>query len=116
MKKMRLFILAAGLALAAGSAASAAAVTKFWNLTAHTVNDLELAPAGTTNFGPNLCLADPDKSVDADERLKIADVKSGHYDVRLKDTSGRACTVKNVEVTAGKIFSIDEKQLTDCTK
>lgn len=116
MAKARLIVLSIGLTLIAGHAARAAPVTKFWNLTSHTVNDLELAPAGTTNFGSNLCQLDPDKSVDADERLKIAEMKSGRYDIRLKDTTGRACTVKNVEITAGKVFSIDEKQLTNCSR
>ncbi len=112
---MRLFILAAALILA-GSTAAQAADTRFWNLTSHTVDDFQLAPAGTTTFGPNLCLADKDKSVDSDERLKLAGVQSGHYDVKLKDTTGRMCTVKNVDVVAGKVFSISEKQLTDCTQ
>lgn len=98
-----------------GSVAAHAADTRFWNLTTNTVDDLRLAPAGTTAFGPNLCLADPDKSVDSDERLKLAGVQSGHYDVKLKNTTGRMCTVKNVSVTAGKVFSISEKELTSCT-
>lgn len=98
------------------SPAAQAAVTKFWNLTRNTVNDLQLAPAGTSDYGKNLCLADPDKSVDADERLKIEGVKSGRYDVKLADVTGRQCSVKNVEVTEGKIFSIEEKQLEGCSK
>lgn len=110
---MRFFVLTAALILA-GSPAGFAADTKFWNLTANTVNDFRLAPAGSTAFGPNLCLADPDKSVDSDERLKLANVQSGQYDVKLKDTTGRMCTIKNVSVTAGKVFSIEERQLTDC--
>jgi hypothetical protein len=101
--------------LIAGSPAEAA-VTKFWNLTKNTVNDLQLAPADTTDYGQNLCLADPDKSVDADERLKIDGVKSGRYDVKLADVTGRQCRVKNVEVTEGKIFTIEEKQLEGCSK
>lgn len=110
----RAVILATGLLIV--SATAEAAVTKFWNLTRNTVNDLRLAPAGTTDYGKNLCLADPDKSVDADERLKIDGLKSGRYDVKLADVTGRQCSVKNVEVTEGKIFSIEEKQLEGCSK
>jgi hypothetical protein len=117
---MRITLLAASLVLittaSAGLATAEAATTKFWNLTRNTVNDLELAPAGTTAYGKNLCLADPDKSVDADERLKIDGVTTGRYDVKLADVTGRQCTVKNVEVTEGKIFSIQEKQLEGCSK
>ncbi|HVJ42397.1 MAG TPA: hypothetical protein VM639_12920 [Dongiaceae bacterium] len=112
-------LLLAGTLLAgviAADPALAASGTRFWNLTRNTVNLLQLAPAGSTAYGENLCLADPDKSVDAEERLKVAGVKSGRYDVKLGDTTGRQCTVKNVEVTEGKVFSIQEKQLTGCTQ
>ena len=34
--------------------------TRFWNLTSSTVKSLELAPAGTSAFGPNQCANDPD--------------------------------------------------------
>jgi hypothetical protein len=38
------------------------------------------------------------------------------YDARLKDVSGRSCLVRNVKVEAGEIFSIEEKELTSCTR
>ena len=34
--------------------------TRFWNLTSSTVKSLELAPAGTSAFGPNQTTNDPD--------------------------------------------------------
>lgn len=116
------FVWMGGLALAGmlfaglcvSESALAASGTRFWNLTKNTVNLLQLAPAGSSAYGENLCLADNDKSVDSDERLKISGVKSGRYDVKLGDTAGRQCTVKNIEITEGKVFSIEEKQLTDC--
>src|ERR1700755_2144467 len=85
--------------------------TRFWNLTRHVINELSLAPAGTTDFGPNQCKNDKDGTVDPDERLRITGVSSGAYDARLKDTSGRSCLVRNIKVEAGEIFSIEEKEL-----
>ena len=88
--------------------------TRFWNLTRHVISELSLAPAGTTDFGPNQCKNDKDGTVDPDERLRITGVAPGTYDVRLKDVSGRLCIVRGVKVEAGEIFSIEEKELTSC--
>jgi hypothetical protein len=95
--------------------AEASRPTRFWNLTRHTISELSLAPAGTTNFGPNQCKNDKDGTVDPDERLRVTGVAPGLYDAKLKDTSGRSCLVRNVKVEAGEIFSIEEKELTACT-
>jgi hypothetical protein len=67
--------------------------TRFWNLTLHTIVSLQ---------------------VDHDERLRITGIEPGRYDVRLKDKSGRICTVRNVDVKDGAIFTIEEKDLADC--
>ena len=114
MKKI-VFVL---LALAATSSAVSAEgrPTRFWNLTRHTVSEFQLAPAGTTNWGPNQCKNDKDGTVDPDERLRITGVTPGSYDARLKDVSGRTCIVRNIEVKAGEIFSIEENELTSCTR
>ena len=40
--------------------------TRFWNLTSSTVKSLELAPTGTSAFGPNQTTNDPDGAVDHD--------------------------------------------------
>src|SRR5579863_3036821 len=90
--------------------------TVFWNLTSSTVKSLELAPAGGSAFGPNQCANDPDGAVDHDERLKVTGVKTGAYDARLKLADGRSCTAKGVEIKAGKVFSIEEKDLIGCTR
>lgn len=90
--------------------------TRFWNLTRHTISEFHLAPAGTTNFGPNQCKNDKDGTIDPDERLRITGVTPGSYDAKLKDVSGRTCVVRNIEVKAGEIFSIEEKELTSCTR
>lgn len=117
MKKAALAALAA-LAVLGAAQASAARALQFWNLTTVTITNLMLAPAGTTHWSTNQCLNDSDKSVDADERLKLAGIKAGNYDVKLTDTKGRTCTVKNVEVktTGPYAFSISDKELTDCTR
>jgi hypothetical protein len=88
--------------------------TRFWNLTRNTISEFYLAPAGTTNWGPNQCKNDKDGTVDSDERLRITDVSSGTYDAKLVDVKGRACIVRNVKVEAGGIFTIEEKDLTSC--
>ncbi len=90
---------------------------RFWNLTTVTIQELYLAPTGTTQWSKNQCANDRDGTVDADERLTITGITPGHYDVKLKDKKGRSCIVKNVEVVAGKpyAFSVSDKDLTDCT-
>jgi hypothetical protein len=90
--------------------------TRFWNLTRHAVSELYLAPAGTTSWGPNQCKNDKDGTVDFDERLRITGVDPGTYDAKLTDVSGRSCMVRNIKVEAGEIFSIEEKDLTACTR
>ena len=90
--------------------------TQFWNLTANTITSLQLSPTGKNEWGRNQADNDKDHTVDHDERLKITDTASGTYDVKIVDKSGRSCVVPNIQVKAGAIFSIDEKNLKDCTK
>ena len=111
----------AGLALTAalllaGTSASAAKTTRFWNLTDSTITSFELAPTGTQTFGADQTKNDKDGAVDHDERLKIVGVATGTYDARLTDAKGRNCLVKGIAVKEGDVFSIEEKQLTGCTK
>jgi len=88
--------------------------TRFWNLTKNTISEFYLAPAGTSDWGPNQCQNDKDGRVDFDERLAIRNVPAGVYDVKFTDTTGRTCTVQTIEVNPGAIFSIQEKDLTSC--
>ena len=90
--------------------------TRFWNLTANTITSLQLSSPGKNEWGRNQTDNDNDHTVDHDERLKITDTPPGMYDVKFSDKSGRTCVVPNVQVKAGSIFSIDEKNLKDCTK
>jgi hypothetical protein len=89
---------------------------RFWNLTSNTITQLQMAPAGSDTWGPDQCKNDRDGTVDHDERLRITGIAPGRYDVKFTDKTGRRCTVRNVEVQDGAVFSIEEKQLTDCSK
>jgi hypothetical protein len=117
---MRLAVLPSLIAVATVFTASASAAERlrFWNLTTVTISQLYLAPAGTSDWGPNQCLNDRDKEVDADERLTLAGIGPGRYDVKLADRTGRTCIVRNVDVKAGGkyAFSISDDDLRDCTK
>ncbi len=113
---MRLAISAFAILLAAAGTAEAAKGTRFWNLTHAEIDSLQLAPSGTDGYSDNLCLQDDDKSVEADERLQVSGVKSGTYDAKIHDVTGRSCAAKGITVEEGKVFSIEEKQLIDCTQ
>jgi hypothetical protein len=89
---------------------------RFWNLTRHTITEFYLAPAGTANWGANQCKNDRDGTVDADERLRITDTAPGLYDAKLVDVSKRTCIIRNLKLEAGEIFSIEERELTSCTR
>ncbi len=106
------------LAVAAALLAEPAAAkdTRFWNLTLSTVKSLELAPAGSSAFGPNQCANDPDGAVEHDERLKVTGVTTGAYDARLRLADGRSCLANGVRIETGKVFAIEEKDLVGCTR
>ncbi len=113
---MRRFIVATiVLGFASGSVFAADKPTRFWNLTVNTITNLQLAAAGTTDFGPNQCLNDPDKSVDHDERLNVTGIETGRYDIKIGDAKGRSCMAHNVEVKKGAVFSVSEKEI-QCSK
>ena len=114
MRKLAFIVF--GLGLIPSLALAEARPTRFWNLTRHTISEFYLAPAGTVNWGPNQCKNDKDGTVDADERLRITGVSPGNYDAKLVDVSGRTCIVRNLKVESGQIFSIEEKELTACTR
>lgn len=97
-------------------AGASAKDTRFWNLTASTITSLQLSPPGKNEWGRNQADNDRDHTVDHDERLKITDTDAGIYDVKFVDKSGRTCVVPNVQVKAGAVFTIEEKELKGCTK
>jgi hypothetical protein len=119
MKPTRARLLSAALLLAPIAAATAETQnrsTRFWNLTKNTISEFRLAPAGTSNWGPDQCKNDKDGSVDADERLRITGIPSGHYDAKFSDVTGRKCTVSDIKIEAGVVFAIEEKDLTSCDR
>jgi hypothetical protein len=81
---------------------------RFWNLTGHSIAEVYLAPAGTTNWATTR----PRTTKTARSirmRLRITGVATGIYDAKLKDVSGRSCIVRNIKLQAGEIFSIEER-------
>ena len=88
---------------------------RFWNLTLYTLTSLQFSPPGQNAWGKNQCENDNDKTVDHDERLRVTGLTPGRYDAKLTDKTGRTCVVKDVHVKDG-VFTIEEKQLTDCEK
>lgn len=88
--------------------------TRFWNLTGDTVTHLLIAPTGTEAYGADQCRNDRDGTVDYDERLPITGIGSGRYDLLLDLKKGRRCQVRNVEVQQGEVFTVEEKDLSDC--
>jgi len=114
---MMRWILAAALALAsAGQLAAQGKGIRFWNLTTATISGLRLSPAGKDSWGPNQTLNDKDREVDHDERLRITGVEPGHYDAKVSYRDKRQCVVRDIEIKADSVFSIADKDLTDCSK
>ena len=88
---------------------------RFWNLTSETLAEVALAPAGSRTFGRNQCQNDKDGTVDFDEQLPIVGVAPGRYDIRTRDSNGRQCLARNVDIKADAIFSLRDKDLTECS-
>ncbi|MBP2296933.1 hypothetical protein [Azospirillum rugosum] len=89
---------------------------KFWNLTTETITELKLAEPNTNKWGKNQTLNDKDKTVEADERLKLSDVTPGVWDVSVKDKKKRSCVLRNVTLsgTDAYAFSISEDEMAKC--
>jgi hypothetical protein len=113
-KAFRAILILVGLGAIGGEAIAEGRPTRFWNLTKNTIWEFYLAPAGTSDWGPNQCKNDKDGSVDSDERLRITNVPSGTYDARFADASGRVCIIRNIKIEFGAIFSVEEKNLVSC--
>ena len=89
---------------------------RLWNLTTSTITGFELSPAGKNAWGPNQTLNDKDKEVDHDERLRITGIEPGRYDARVSYGASRQCFVRDIEIKPDAVFSIGDKDLTDCSK
>jgi hypothetical protein len=86
---------------------------RFWNLTLYTLTSLQFSPPGQNAWGKNQCENDDDKTVDHNERLRITGLTAGRYDARLSTGSDAPASSRTSDVKDG-VFSIEEKQLTDC--
>ena len=113
---MRRCLIAALAVVVLANPAIAAGPMQFWNLTSSTITGLALAPVGTSAFGPNQCANDKDGSVDHDERLRLAGVKPGHYDVQVTNQKGRVCLARDVTVKGSGhyAFSLSDADLREC--
>src|SRR5436309_4769027 len=115
------WVLASSVALLLASAGELAAQGKgkgirLWNLTTSTISGFELSPAGKNAWGPNQTLNDKDKEVDHDERLRITGIEPGRYDAKVSYGSTRQCFLRDIEIRPEAVFSISDKDLTDCSK
>ena len=89
---------------------------RLWNLTTSTMSGFQLSPAGKNAWGPNQTLNDRDKEVDHRERLRITGVEPGRYDAKVSYPEARQCFVRDIEIKADAVFSIEDKDLKDCNK
>jgi hypothetical protein len=89
---------------------------RLWNLTTATISNFQLSQAGKDSWGPNQTLNDRDKEVDHDERLRITGIEPGRYDAKVGYRDSRQCLVRDIEIKAGAVFSIADKDLKDCNK
>ncbi|MDR6659210.1 hypothetical protein J2W51_001752 [Tardiphaga robiniae] len=108
-----ILVLIAGHAHAQGKAGKG---IRLWNLTTSTITGFQLSPAGKQQWSANLTLADKDKEVDHDERLRITGIEPGSYDAKVSYSEARQCVVRNIEIKADAVFSIADKDLQDCNK
>ena len=89
---------------------------RLWNLTTETISSFQFSVPGRNDWGPNQTLNDKDHEVDHDERLRITDVAPGRYDAKVGYRDARICMVRDIEVKAGAVFVIADKDLTECGK
>src|SRR6476469_245352 len=89
---------------------------RLWNLTTATISEFQLSPAGKNDWGPNQTLNDKDKEVDHRERLRITGIEPGRYDAKVSYPDARQCFVRDIEIKADAVFSVEDKDLKDCNK
>jgi hypothetical protein len=89
---------------------------RLWNLTTSTITGFQLSPAGKDAWGPNHTLNDKDKEVDHDERLRIVGIEPGRYDAKVSYGASRQCFVRDIQIRPDAVFSISDKDLTDCSE
>jgi len=90
--------------------------SRLWNLTSSTITGFQLSPAGKDDWGPNQTLNDKDKEVDHDERLRITGIEPGRYDAKVSYGQTKQCLVRDIDIKPDAVFSISDKDLTECSK
>jgi hypothetical protein len=115
-KSISVAILLLAIASQAHAQGKAGKGIRLWNLTTSTISGFQLSPTGREQWSANLTLADKDKEVDHDERLRITGIDPGRYDAKVSYPDARQCMVRNIEIRADAVFSIADKDLQDCNK
>ena len=114
---LKLSLVSLGLSLACSAAIAAEGNLLFLNRVGETLVKLQLAPAGSSKWGPDQCQFEEDKSVENNEKIPLKEIVPGRYDARFTDLKGRTCTVKNLDVKDGALVVIRENELPpDCAK
>jgi hypothetical protein len=113
---LRVLIVGAVLPITSSQIAAQGKGIRLWNLTTATISSFQLSPAGTDNWGPNQTLNDRDKEVDHDERLRITNVEPGRYDAKVGYGGTKQCFMRGIEIKADVVFSIADKDLTNCNR
>lgn len=112
---MRVAWLAVLLSIAGLLPATAADRFAVFNLTANTTfTGIYLAPAGSTDWGPNQALNDKDKTLEPSERLILKGLSHGRFDVRMVDEAGHSCVKRDVDLTTATSFDIRDSDLQAC--
>ncbi len=110
---MKAILAAAVLTLAALPAE--AGEINFVNRAPVTIQHLQLAPAGTEEWGEDeLGDADEDSLATGDWHV-VEDVEPGLYDIRLGDGNGGYCVFRDIEVGQLRVdFVVDDGMLDAC--
>lgn len=105
-------MVAAGLATA-----SPAAADRFFGYNNTTSTDFTaafLAPAGSTEWGPDQTANDKDHAWDAGERLPFTGITRGRFDVKVVDRRGHVCVKRGVDLNSDTTFDIRDEDLAVC--
>jgi len=87
-----------------------------WNLTTSTITGFQLSPVGQKRVGSE---PDPERQGQGSRsRRAPAHHRRGARALRRKVgyAGARQCVVRDLEIKAGRVFSIADKDLKDCNK
>jgi hypothetical protein len=84
------------------------------NLTSAPITQVYISPAGQNTFSRDQIALIPGGAVDHGKVLKLNGVGPGSYLLRVTDSAGRVCWVRNVRLEPNEVVSVQDKDLTDC--